>query len=374
MTRIMTQVRKAVDSRLRRVNFRRAVAAVQGGREAVRHRPVEAFLEIVSDCNIRCTMCAISFDHRYRKGPADYRGHMKWSVFEEAFPLLRHAAKVHLMGTGEPMLHPDLPRMVRAVAGTGAWVTFNSNGTLLDESVAEELVTAGLSQMVLSLDGATAETFEGIRRGASFESVIDNVSRLTDLRDRSGALGPELLVSMVLMRQNAHELDAMVDLAASLGARLLHVEPLLWQDDPDYGAFYDRSMVPRAEATERLRALQSRVEARGIGLTSPLLDRARVAVGEPGGPGPVCTEPWTTLFITREGRLRPCCNSTVDLGGLGNGGWNAHGFREYRRAFAKGNLPDGCGSCARNGRFRRVLGIDAPLVGIPTHRVPEEAR
>ncbi|MAE69526.1 MAG: hypothetical protein CME06_03545 [Gemmatimonadetes bacterium] len=366
----MISLRPPGSKAARRANLRTAAQSIARGRTRVSHRPVEAFLEIVRDCNIRCTMCAISFDDHYRVGPRDDRGLMPIELFERSLPLLRRAAKVHLMGTGEPLLHPELPEMVRRLTRWGAWVTFNTNGTLLEPELARTLCRARLSQIVLSLDGATASTHESIRRGASFPRIIENIRFLND---QDGA--PELIVAMVLMRENLDEIEAMIELSAGLGARFLHVEPLLWQDDAAYGEFYDANAVPRNEARVRVAEASAAAESLGVAIESPLLASS---AGEPGeeSPGPICSEPWTTLYVTKDGRLRACCNGTEDLGSLGGdgGGWNDAGFARYRRLISGEKLPADCGSCAVNRRFRKVLPIDAPMLGIPASTLPPEVR
>ncbi len=366
----MIRLRLPGPNAARRANLRVAARAAASGRRRVAHRPVEAFLEVVRDCNIRCTMCAISFDAHYARGPLDERGQMPWAVFERAQGLLRRAVKVHLMGTGEPLLHPDLPRMVEQLRRRGAWVTFNTNGTLLTPPLAQRLRAAELSQIVVSLDAARPETFAAIRRGASLPMVLDNVK---ELMSEAGA--PELVVAAVLMRKNLDELEELVELSAHLGARFLHLEPLLWQDDPDYIRFYEAHQVERDEAAERVAALRGVAERHGIGLESPLIDPVFVARGD-SDTGPICTEPWTTLYVTREGALRACCNAVEDLGRLAgrSGGWNDNGFRRYRRDFGNAAVPAGCQSCYKNQRYRKVLAIDGPMVGIAPGELPREVR
>ena len=51
-------------------------------------------------------------------------------------------------------------------ASRGIRVGFNTNATLLTRARAERLVVAGLDWLCISLDGATAATYESIRDGA----------------------------------------------------------------------------------------------------------------------------------------------------------------------------------------------------------------
>jgi MoaA/NifB/PqqE/SkfB family radical SAM enzyme len=260
-------------------------------------------------------------------------------------------------------------------------VTFNTNGTLLTESLSRELVDAGLSQLVLSLDGGRAETFEKVRRGAKLKLIVENMHRLRKIRDESGRGGPQILVSMVMMKENVTEIGELAELAASFGAEVLHLEPLLWQKDEVYEAFYAEHFVPEAEARPEIEKAMPRAKAAGIRLTCAYLDRSVIALGDTKLPGPVCSEPWTTVFITREGKLRPCCNSVENLGhiegpggALGPEGWNSPAFRRYREMLSQAAFPEACTACARNKRYRRALPIDAAMLDIPREQLPPEAR
>jgi MoaA/NifB/PqqE/SkfB family radical SAM enzyme len=95
--------------------------------------------------------------------------------------------QVTLQGLGEPLLHPDLVAMVTAAKHRGLRVGFNTNGTLLTPDKAEALVAAGTDWMHVSMDGATAATFEHIRHGARFDQVLQNLRRLVAVRDRTAA-------------------------------------------------------------------------------------------------------------------------------------------------------------------------------------------
>lgn len=75
---------------------------------------------------------------------------------ERLEPALCHAEAVFLNGMGEPLPHPDLPRMIaltKARQPKGGWCGVQNNGLLLDKPCARERVCAGLDLACLSVDG-----------------------------------------------------------------------------------------------------------------------------------------------------------------------------------------------------------------------------
>ena len=78
---------------------------------------------------------------------------------------------------------------------------------------------------------ATAATYEAIRRGASFDRVVRNVRRLAAARAASGRGLSRLRFDVVMMKRNAHELPALVELAASLGVEAINFFHMVEYDE-----------------------------------------------------------------------------------------------------------------------------------------------
>jgi tungsten cofactor oxidoreducase radical SAM maturase len=181
------------------------------------------YIEPTTACNLRCRTC---IRHIWEDAEAP----MTMETFQrivdslEALPGLR---RVVFTGYGEPLVHPHLLEMIRAVRERGLAVTVGSNGLLLEAHIAQELVDLGVDRLVVSLDGVRPETFAGVR-GALLAQVLENLRTLNEIKSRMGVLVPALGVEFVALRQNVGELAELAALAARLGAvRVLvsHVLP-----------------------------------------------------------------------------------------------------------------------------------------------------
>ena len=135
----------------------------------------------------------------------------------------RSPPTVAFMGLGEPLLHPRFLDMVRHAKERGLRAEVTTNALLLSPELAAGLLSAGLDQLVVSIDGATAETFSRVRPGASLKRVVENVRKLHDLR--GPYYGPSLRIGLefVAMRSNVAELPGLNRLAAQLGASFVIV-------------------------------------------------------------------------------------------------------------------------------------------------------
>lgn len=323
--------------------------------------PLEAFFEVSARCNLRCRMCAINCDTRYDPAagrPAIFSPEL-FERLEPAFPTLLRA---YLFGLGEPLLNPHLPEFARRLSDEGVEVWFNTNATLVDGAMAERLAASGVRSITVSIDGATARTYEAIRRGAKFERVMEGIRALGEAGRKWGH--PSMDFSFVAMASNFHELPALVELCADAGGTAVHVEPLYAQADPQLEAHYRVENLGNLgeERVEDILAEARAVAAgRGIRLASRFLEGA-------GSPdyverardrrfGWTCSEPWSAIWVTAAGEVRTCCLTDAVFGNLRERPfgdiWNGVPFRAFRSRHASGGgLPPECANCRRNGRIR----------------------
>lgn len=129
-------------------------------------------------CNIACRHCFISCGPR-----ADQVPMMSAAEVERALDEGRAAGmrQVYFTG-GEPFLHPEIRRLVRAALEL-APLTLVTNGLLLDDGtaawVAEEFLAARYSlDLRVSLDGMTQEQNDPVRGRGTFDQVVAGVRRL----------------------------------------------------------------------------------------------------------------------------------------------------------------------------------------------------
>ena len=320
--------------------------------------PRELQVEVTASCNLRCRMCLV----RYRPPLDREEGSLSFARFREIVDALPELDRLTLQGLGEPLLAPDLLRMVAYAAGRGVRVGFNTNATLLTRATAERLVDAGLDWLCVSLDGATAATYESIRDGARFARVERHVRGLMDVLRERGAERPRVSIVFVAMRRNVVELPAVVELAARWGVPVVRVQNLShsFSDTDPAGAYREiRDFTagealwqgPDAVAGTAFSEAERVAAARGVGLRLPKLEAgpARRAVGTRG-----CDWPWHSAYVRHDGAVQPCCmlmgSDRAVLGDAGREGfgdvWRGDAYRAFREALASATPPDVCSGCS----------------------------
>jgi radical SAM protein with 4Fe4S-binding SPASM domain len=312
-------------------------------------------------------MCAIQF--RQDGPPYGPPAFMKFETFTRIVDELRGLRALHLQGLGEPMMHPRFFEMVEYANAAGASVSTNSNLTLLTPARAAQLVESGLRHISISIDGATADTYERIRTRAHFDRVVRNLEALLDAKERLRAATPALRVVTVAMRQNIDELPRLVALAAGWKAGELFVQHLChdFQEEslPErYAPMRDfvSSQTLLGEDPARVERCFAAARSAGARLGLPVrLPRVRPRPRDAGVAGrDRCDWPWTGGYIAYDGSVMPCCMiGTPDRLNFGQVGersfatvWSSDEFAAFRARLASSSPPSICRACAvYNGTF-----------------------
>jgi radical SAM protein with 4Fe4S-binding SPASM domain len=138
-------------------------------------------IETVNACNAHCPMCTIA--DWTRNAPT-----MKDSLFEKiAYEICenrRFVKRVNLYRDGEPLLDKKLPqRIARLKDGKIKEVAISTNGSLMNQSRAKDILDADIDLVLFSIDSLKKETFEELRAGLIFEEVIKNTRDFINMRD-----------------------------------------------------------------------------------------------------------------------------------------------------------------------------------------------
>ncbi|MBU1910425.1 MAG: radical SAM protein [Verrucomicrobia bacterium] len=294
--------------------------------------PIRIQIENTNRCNLQCIMCG----RQYR---AVFNKDMPNDVFHRLMKEIR-PAYLTINGDGEPLLDGGLPEKIRAAKQWGCVISMPTNMTLMNEERARAMAKSGLDLLTVSLDGATKESYEAIRVGARFESVLENIRRFQEIsRAQKAPPPPELRVLFVLQQKNLFDYEACLALQRRLGIKVQLV-PVKYLDRAEIAAVCASS----AETLARLEAeLTPRLSAEAPEDARELYERwlnvAKKACA-PAGPGRVCFKPWSTAYVDAQGDVYPCClavdaKQSLKMGNVASASfkdvWHGERYRAYRR-------------------------------------------
>lgn len=186
-------------------------------------KPRKLNIEVTTRCNLNCAMCM-------RKLWKEDGSDMTMETYRALLPIFPEIEAVNIIGIGEPLLNENVIEMIRLgkehLPPNGAF-SLTTNATLLDDTMAKQLVSSGLDDIVVSIDGATSGTYNEIRKDASLDQVLTNVERLNKAKKKSSSQTPRIGFEFVAMKRNIDELPQVVDLAARYGISFIIITHLL---------------------------------------------------------------------------------------------------------------------------------------------------
>jgi len=366
----------------------------------VQARPRLVFWELTTGCNLSCIHCRASATELM--SPDDLSTSECLRIVDE---LAQYAPLILVLSGGEPLWRRDVFEIAAHANQRGMRVALATNGTLMDEAMAERTRDAGIVRVAISLDGADRATHDSFRgHDGAFEAAIRGIRCLQDV-------GISTQINSTVSRHNAHQLPELIELAKRLKVDAFHLFLLvpvgcgltIAEDQSVTAAdaerilnwYYDRSLDSGMElkatcAPQYYRiARQRRAESRRAGEAVPdLMPRPlHAAAADPGegyaGGHPHghptglnqmtrgCLAGSGVCFISHKGVVQPCGYLPLAAGDLRH-----QGFREIwedSKLFAElrdpGQLEGKCGCC----EFKLVcLGCRARAYGMTGNWKGEE--
>ncbi len=191
-------------------------------------RPFSVQLEVTTKCNLACIMCARDKYHGRGSNLPD-------DVLELFFAqVLPTAQDVIVSSFGEPLLYPRIGELFSRIdSASGLELGFFTNLLLLDEPMARGIMDSGVGYINASIDGASKETYEAIRKGGKWEDLLEKMRLLRRIKEEYGGTLPRLNLCVVGSTLNVHETAKFVELASEFGFDSVKYNPNMYVDDEE---------------------------------------------------------------------------------------------------------------------------------------------
>ncbi len=261
-------------------------------------------VEVSSACNLSCPQC-------FRWLPGHVTGLMRQELWDDRIkPHLGQCANVHLVGIGEPLLHPGFLSFLADAVGAGAKTWTTSNLQLMTPEIADRLVVGGLYALSFSCDGLTS--YESIRQGGTFARLEAALIMILEAKARHKVDTPALCLNFGASTKNIHELPLLVAWAGLHG-----VGDLIAFHNIAFDAVNQADSLYHHQAVSDFffAAAAKLAQEKGVRFTFPSLFSCPIKY-QPTGP--YCPYPAYFLYVHSDGRVGPCCMDFPDRIVLGD--------------------------------------------------------
>jgi molybdenum cofactor biosynthesis enzyme MoaA len=173
-------------------------------------------LAIDDSCNLSCPSCRT---HQiFERDRLQLRKRYKLAdKIIEYVKTKSHIINIHVGSDGDPFASLIYRYFVKEIKDLpNVRFTIQTNGLLIKKMhLRHRVLFEKLDTLNLSIDGATKTTYELLRRGGSYEKIIENLESAKQLKQRYGF---KFILHFVVQAENYQEMPAIVALAEKYGA------------------------------------------------------------------------------------------------------------------------------------------------------------
>lgn len=202
---------------LKRRNKKLVLSSWDQGLSITKGMPLRFTLNTSYKCNLRCIMCQFHRTPKVSKRVVGREPKLKSDIYlsflDDIFPTLIEAETTTV---GEPFLSKHINLTVDKAREYDVKLYITTNGILLNKRNIEKVYNL-MSTLVISIDGATKNVYERIRKKSNYNQLLANIEKFNEIRN-SMDYKPKLTLQMTLLKDNIHELPLLVKLAHRVGA------------------------------------------------------------------------------------------------------------------------------------------------------------
>lgn len=169
--------------------------------------PFSLRIENTNVCNGKCFMCPYPTMKR-KKGTMSKKLYKK--IIDEAKQLKIEYINLH--NFGEPLADKDFVWRIKYAKSQGIKrISTNTNGTLLNKKLSQNIIKANLDEIYISVDAATKKTYQKIRIGLNYDLVQKNIKELISLRKKFKANKPKIILDFLEFNLNQAETNKFIN-------------------------------------------------------------------------------------------------------------------------------------------------------------------
>ncbi len=265
------------------------------------YTPANGSIELLPLCNMNCDMCYVRLSREEMERQGRLRTAEEWL---EIGRQMKDAGVLFLLLTGgEPFLYPEFRRLYLGLRELGMIITINTNGTLIDEELAEFFGKNKPRRVNITLYGMDEETYANLcHYPGGYEKTLRGIRLLREQ-------GVDVRIGGSIVRTNKGDLDKLLDLEAELGVPVrvdTYMMPATRERELPYNI--QSRLNPEEAAQARIHALKRvmgpELFPQYVRQSVERADHPEPAEAKPGHMS--CMAGQCSFTINWQGEMRPC--------------------------------------------------------------------
>ena len=289
--------------------------------------PISISIEPTTSCNLRCPECPSGLRNFTRP-----TGMLDILFYQNLIDQISdHLWYLTFYFQGEPYLHPKFTEMVKYAVSKRIYTATSTNAHFISDENAKKTIESGLHRLIISVDGATQETYSQYRVGGQLEKVIDGTKKILEWKKKLKSKTPYVIFQFLVVKPNEHEIKQIQEMAQALG-----VDEVKFKTAQVYDFENGHPLIPEQEQYSRYK---KSADGKWI-IKNELLNQ--------------CWRMWSGCVITWDGKVVPCCfdkDAQHQLGDLRKERfteiWNSAAYNNFRSKILQSRKQiDICTNCS----------------------------
>ncbi len=290
-------------------------ASKRKGQSQIHGLPISMAIEPTTACNLRCPECPSGLRSFTRP-----TGKLSKELFGKTIQeVADHLVYLTFYFQGEPFLNPQFLEMVQLANRHKIYTTTSTNAHFLDSNNARKTVESGLDRLIISIDGASQQTYESYRKEGELSKVLEGTENIAYWKKKLKSTTPRLVWQFLVVKPNEHEIPAIKKLSHQY-----KVDRLVFKTAQIYDYQNGSELIPSLTKYSRYKRT-----AKGLWeIKNPLEDK--------------CWKMWQSCVITWDGRVIPCCfdkDASHEMGNLTQSSleeiWNSRPYQAFRNSILR---------------------------------------
>ncbi len=288
--------------------------------------PISLAIEPTTSCNLRCPECPSGLRSFTRP-----TGMLAEDIFKNTIDELASTLTyLTFYFQGEPFLNPKFLDLVKYASEKKIYTATSTNAHFLHDDLAKKTVQSGLSQLIISIDGTTQDTYEQYRIGGKLEKVLAGTENILKWKKELKSATPHVIFQFLVVKPNEHQIPDIKKLAKKMG-----VDELQLKTAQIYDYENGSDLMPSIDKYSRY----SQKNDGTFAIKNQLLNH--------------CWKMWSSAVVTWDGQVVPCCfdkDASHSLGNVSEKGfenvWLSDKYNNFRKTLLKGRSEiDICKNC-----------------------------
>lgn len=275
-------------------------------------------IDIGNFCNLKCPLCPTGTNCQDRK-----KKFMTFADYKIIFDKIKdYAFVVNLYNWGEPFLNKDVFKIIKYTKENSVGVLLSTNLNHMADEMIDKIINLKLDKMVLSIDGASQETYGEYRRGGNFNKVIENLRKIVKRKKELNSNYPRIVWQYLINKKNEQDIKKAKMIAKELGIKI-------------------NFLYMRTSQLIRKKGWKLNKKLNEEWISENFKGSPKEASSTINTKGP-CLYPFKQLYVNPEGTTSPCCalyDEKTDFGNLLKedlkGLWNNNLYISARARFSK---------------------------------------